>query len=158
MAALPKDITHAEAMAAFKALVGQMGAGADLSVGLDMGPYGKPSGVLRATFWPNGLTASTGRTQFGVAADSYRELLAASEAAWAERSDLHATNTIREMALAIISITADLGECTDAALRAKFDGADVTRYGDRACEAATEMASNGPFSIVKLSGANDIAA
>lgn len=92
---------------------------------------------------------------FPIYADTWRDLLAACEAKWAEHSDLHATNRIREMALAIITLTADQGECTDAALRAKFDAADIVRYGERACAQATEMASNGPFSIVKLSGAND---
>lgn len=154
--AATEDLTHAEARDAFKALAREMGANAEVSVGLHINSYSIDKTILAASFWPEGLTGNG--LHLSVKADTYRELLEAAEAEWTECSDLHASNTIRKMALAIIEITADLGECTDAALRAKFDGADVTRYGDRACEAATEMASNGPFSIVKLSGANDIAA
>lgn len=146
------DLTHEEASAAFKALGEQMGSRADWSAGLNR-HSSLNKAALTATFWPNGLCSSS--PQFFVFADTYRELLAASEEAWAERSDLHAINTIRDMALAIIRITAERGECTDASLRAEFDAADVTRFAERAVESANEMASNGPFSITKLSGAND---
>lgn len=154
--AATKDLTHEEAHVAFEAFAASVGPKAEWSARLNSFRRVTDANFLGASIWPKGI--GTGSTCLSVEAANYNDLLAALEAAWAEHSDLYAANTIREMALAIISITADLGECTDAALRAKFDGADVTRYGDRACEAATEMASNGPFSIVKLSGANDIAA
>lgn len=143
------DLTHAEAVVAFAAFSRTIGSKARTFVSLDRGEYGHPA--LSAAIYPNDIV---GKERIHVNGDSYLDLLDACEAAWAERSDLHATNTIREMALKIISITADQGECTDAALRATFDAVDVARYGEAACEQATEMASNGPFSIVKLSGAN----
>lgn len=141
------DLTHAEAQAAFKAFDASIGSKAETYVSVNRG-HGP---ILLASIYPQSIL---GKVQCFVQGDTYRELIANCEAAWAERADLHATNTIREMALKIISITADQGECTDAALRATFDAVDVARYGERACAQATEMASNGPFSIVKLSGAN----
>lgn len=145
------DLTHAEAQAAFKAFVQTVGPKASCSVHLSTDTYAK-SGTLHAFLQPKGYRPNG--VSFMIEANSYRDLLGRCEAKWAEHSDLHAANTIREMALKIISITADQGECTDAALRATFDAVDVARYGERACAQATEMASNGPFSIVKLAGAN----
>lgn len=148
-----KDFTHTEARTAFKALLASIGPKAEGSVSISLSKWADGKSLLRCDLWPDGLV---GQMQMSAAADTYRELLAAAEEAWAERSDLHAVETIRKMALAIISITADRGECTDAALRAEFDASEVKQYGERACAQATEMASNGPFSIVSLSGANDV--
>lgn len=148
---MKRDLTPAEAVVAFVAFSETVGSACQVFVHLGS----KISGpLLDGSIYTKGICGKGGAT-LSVKADSYRELLAACEAKWAEHSDLHGSNVIREMALAIISITADLGQCTDASLRAKFDAADVARYGEHACAAATEMASNGPFSIVKLAGAND---
>jgi len=154
MASPQPDLTHAEARDAFKAFARTIGPKCDKSIGLETSGWDQNPAPLSATFWVDGITGDGQR--FVVRADTYRGLLAAAEAEWATRSDLHAVETIRKMALAIISITADQGECSDAALRAQFDAADIKRYGDKACAQATEMASNGPFSIVSLSGANDV--
>ena len=145
------DLTHTEARAAFLALAREIGAKCTIHPGLNS--YGYREGDLYTSVYPRGITASS--EQFYVTADSYRETLEKIRSTWSERADTHATHTVREMALAIISITADRGECTDAALRAKFDAADVTRYGERACAQATEMSGLGPFSNDNLSGAND---
>lgn len=145
---MERDLTLSEARDAFRELAGRIGSKAEIWLFLNT----RDGRLLSATIRPDGILGKVG---LAVQGDTWRELLAACEAKWAEHSDLHATNIIRKMALAIISITADIGECTDAALRAKFDGADVARFGDRACEQATEMAGLGPFSIVRLSGAND---
>lgn len=155
MATAQPDLTHAEARDAFKAFARTIGPKCDLGIGLEASHWDKDPAPLSATFWVNGLGGGEGQ-RFNVRASTYRDLLAAAEAEWATRSDLHAIETIRKMALAIISITADQGECSDAALRAQFDAADIKRYGDKACAQATEIASNGPFSIVSLSGANDV--
>ena len=143
------DLTHAAASEAFAALSKTFTAKCDIYVALSL-----PSevGSLRASVYPQSIVGKVLLTARG---DTYRELIADCEERWAIHSDLHASTTIREMALSIIAITADQGECSDAALRAKFDAADVDRYGDHACAEASSMASNGPFSIVKLSGAND---
>lgn len=145
------DLTHAEALEAFRALAKAIGPKCEIFASLNT--YGVSGGVIYTSIYPRGITSSL--EQMRVVADGYRETIEKVRAAWAERVDTHAAHTIREMALAIISITADQGECTDAALRAKFDAADVARYGERACAEATEIAGLGPFSIVTLSGAND---
>lgn len=146
------DLTHGEARTAFLALAREISPRCEIHPGLNS--YGHTGGDLYTSIYPRGITTSS--EHFYVVTDSYREAIEKVREKWAERSDTHAAHTIREMALAIISITADQGECTDAALRAKFDAADVAHYGERACEQATEMAGLGPFSIVKLSGANDV--
>lgn len=150
------DFSHAEARRYFRAFCREIGAVATCDVSLSSELRGEHFAALTSYLRPRGW--KTNAPQLTFFGNTYRELLAATREGWAEHSNLHAANTIREMALAIIAITADQGECTDAALRAKFDAADVTRFGERACEQATEMASNGPFSIVKLSGANDVEA
>lgn len=147
---MKRDLTHAEAREAFLGFAKTVGSKCQVFVRLNHSADGP---LLTAVIYPKSIGSNA--VQLDIKGETYRELLAVCEAKWAEHSDLHAVNVIRELALAIIAITADLGECTDAALRAKFDAADVTRYGDRACEQATAMASNGPFSIVKLAGAND---
>ena len=149
---MTKDFTLPEAVAAFKAFAASIGGNARCSASL--GDFGARTGALvHAYFQPQGSGIAT--PGFLIYGTNWRDLLANCEAKWAEFSDAHAFNIVREMALAIIALTADLGECTDAALRAKFDAADIARYGERACAQATEMAGLGPFSIVTLSGAND---
>lgn len=147
------DLTHAEAQRAFKAFAAGIHSECYCSPSISAERYSAPKGVLTLYVAPKGHLGNGG--SFVVYADTWRDLLAAGEAEWATRSDQHSEHTIRTMALEIISITADQGECTDAALRAKFDAADVIRFGEQACAQATEMGGLGPFSIVKLSGAND---
>lgn len=96
----------------------------------------------------------TAGTLFYVYADDWPALFATARAKWAEVREEKIGRIVKEMALAIIRITAELGECSDAALRAEFDAADVAAFGDDACAKADEMASNGPFSITRLAGAN----
>lgn len=148
------DLTHAEARDGFEALMRDIGPKCSSLIGLNTGAYAPRDQPLKAYIWLD--SSASGAQQFNVTASTYRDLLAAAQAEWATRSDLHAVETIRRMALAIISITADCGSCSDAALRAQFNAADIKQYGDKACAQATEIASNGPFSIVSLSGANDV--
>lgn len=64
-------------------------------------------------------------------------------------------NLVRRIALSVIEITADQGECTDAALRgAGFSQAQIARLGGLACEEASRLAAGGPFSIITSGGAN----
>ena len=80
-------------------------------------------------------------------------------AAWEKEKLLADKNATRKMALAIIEITADVGACTDAALRGRdFYQAQIDRIGASACEEATRLAAGGPFSIVSTVGANAEAA
>lgn len=148
---MTKDFTHTEASEVFRALSRGFGAKCIISVVL-VGDYQTEPGALSAFVRPNG---SGSDVYFFRCADNYRDLLEKCREALAKHSDLHASTIIREMALKIIDITADLGDCTDAALRATFDAADIARYGERACAEATEIAGLAPFEIIPVAAAND---
>lgn len=73
---------------------------------------------------------------------------------WAEYKVRFAETVTRKMALAIIRITDEFGECTDAALREEFDAGKVAAYSEDACKLADTMAAKGPFTIKAVAGAN----
>lgn len=98
--------------------------------------------------WPSETTFSTG------ACEEWQEAFDTARALWAEKATLHSQNVIRDISLAIVRLTYDNGECTNAALRAEFDDGDIARYGDAAIERANAMAEGAPFSIVETAGAN----
>lgn len=102
------------------------------------------------TTWP------TGDPEFKVYSDSFADLFSFIQSKWIEHQAAYRAKTIRKMALEIIRITAEQGQCTDAALRGiwQFSDEDVTTYGALACEDANKIANNGPFSIVVNGGAN----
>jgi hypothetical protein len=146
------DLTLAEALEALQAFAASIGSKCEAHAGLNLHRRGgSASKLLTGQIYPMGLL---GKVTLWPEGDTWRELLADCEARWAAHRALHESNIVRKMALAIIAITADQGECTDAALRAEFDPGDVARHGEAACDAATEMASNGPFTIIRMRGAN----
>src|SRR5690606_29705401 len=77
-------------------------------------------GLVTASLWPEDLT---GEHHVTARADTFAKALDKLEAAWAGARDLADKNTIRKMALAVIEITGDQGQCSDAALR----GADFSQ-------------------------------
>lgn len=81
--------------------------------------------------------------------DNFSEAFAELRSAWMARRERYDVEMIRNMALAIIRITADRGQCDAFALRAdKFTQEDIDAYGERAVEDANRIAAGGPFSIV----------
>jgi hypothetical protein len=114
---------------------------------------------FRARLYANGICGSTDM-DFSVEGDTLAELLCKLQEKWAQYSATHRARTTRKMALAIIRLTAELGECTDAALRncGEFDHTQVTDLGEAACNDANEIAGKGPFTIVAIGGANAEAA
>src|SRR3546814_3527460 len=111
--------------------------------------------MFTAALYPDGIGAGRSRNRLAAKADTLEDLLARLRALWNEAGARHRAARIRSMALAIIRITAEQGTCTDAALRAgDFTAEEVARYGADAGEAADEIASNGPFSIVSIAGPN----
>lgn len=85
----------------------------------------------------------------GEAKSDFAEAFADLRAKWAKRKASDDVEMIRSMALEIIRITAERGQCDAFALRAdKFSQEDVDTYGERAVADANEIASNGPFSII----------
>lgn len=145
------DLTIAEARAAFRALAAAMGSKAYFSASL----RGEDATLLMAGLYPKGIT---GRECFYVYADTWADLVAKARGAWAEKSGVYTATTMRAMALKIIEITADIGECTDAALRATFGADEVERFADAAAEQANALAAGGPFSVTITTGANARAA
>lgn len=147
------DLTHAEAVEAFKAFAKEVSPQASVIVGLNANQYCRNVAPLHATLYPRGVGYDRA---FSVDGDTYADLLANTRAAWADHGDKHGAETIRNMALQIISITADEGSCSEFSLCKAFSAGEVKTYGDRACEEATRIAGNGPFSIVRADEAAQI--
>jgi hypothetical protein len=148
--------TPAELKATFAALAKEIGPRCELSVNVAPAHSEKP---LWGYCLPRGYGKFGAPTDaFSVFADTWSDLTAGIRTEWAKRSDNAREQTVKDMALAIIRITADLGQCADAALRAEFDATDVERYGADAVARANDMAELGPFEIVPTSGANARAA
>lgn len=125
------------------------------SVSISVSPYrGDPE--VSATLYPEDIV---GRHCISVKGETFSEAIANLRSAWDDKRNLADKNTIRKMALAIIEITGDQGECSDAALRgAGFYQPQIDRMGAMACEEATRLAAGGPFQIIATTGANQEAA
>ena len=145
------EMTPQEAATAFRAFEKSLGDKADVYVSLNLGRWNNEA-ALYVSVKPSGILSDE---EFTIYAESFADLLAKATAKWAEFKDEHRARRVREMAIEIIRITAEHGVCTDAALRAgKFSDSEVTDLGPDACVDATEIASNGPFSITPLAKAN----
>ena len=104
------------------------------------------------SIYPDGISRDSA---LYVQASDWDGALTAMREQWAARRDEYRRKTIRKMALEIIRITAELGECTDAALRAgEFTPEEVVQFGAEAIADANTIASNGPFAIVPAAKAN----
>lgn len=145
------DLTVSEIIAALSALRAEVGPKCYATVGISA----RDTGVSGCCY-PNDLMNGE---QFYVTGATFREVIEKLNAGWAERSATYHRETVKKMALAIISITQDIGECSDAALRGSgFDAKDVQRFGVEACDLANEMAGRGPFSIlIHAANANEAA-
>lgn len=81
-------------------------------------------------------------------ASTWPEAFAAARAWIANHATVHRDNRIRAMALAIIDLTDQHGRCDRAMLtRREFSGAEVDDLKDAACQRASEMSANSPFSV-----------
>lgn len=105
------------------------------------------------TLYPRGMGYG-GETSVSVSAVTFEEAFASLRAKWAEVRADHDHETLRRMALRIIRITDEQGECTDAALRQHFDPNEIKRLGSEALTLADKMAAGGPFTIVATRGQN----
>lgn len=107
--------------------------------------------MLACSIEPDG---TLGKVRLSAKAKEWSEVVPALRAAWEGHRDLHASNLIKGMALAIIRLTAEHGECTDQALRVEFAQQDIDRYGEQSAELATEMGGKGPFKIIATGQGN----
>ena len=104
--------------------------------------------LVYAAVYPTGLGHSP---PFSIYAKEWDEVFSLLRAKWETKSDKYRLDTIRKMALAIIRLTAENGECTDAALRTDgFSQEELARYGADAVVDADDIAGNGPFSIQSI--------
>lgn len=108
-------------------------------------------GSIYVGLYPDGMSRNIA---FHFHCNDWSEVFAETRRQWAAQSAAHRKKTIRKIALEIIRRTADEGVCTDAALRGEFTDSEVETFGAEAVEDANQIASNGPFSITKLAGAN----
>lgn len=146
------DLSHAEAAEAFRAFAAEIGPKAEVYVALNV-HFDSFSEKLHVSIYPKGICKSCAAYVYS---DTYTEALAAARSKWAEVGDESAAETIRSMALKIISITADEGVCSELSLVRAFSAAEVKSYGERACEEATRISGNRPFTIVRA--ASDVEA
>lgn len=108
-------------------------------------------GAFSCAVYPKGVTRNQA---FMVFADDLSALLDKALAKWAEHAAEYRRQMVRKMALAVIRITAECGQCTDAALRQQFAEEDVEALSADAVTDANTIAGNGPFSVVALPRGN----
>lgn len=143
-------MTPQEVHAELVALAAEIGPGAHLLVSVTASDY---SNGLSGSVYPVGVTGSSVCLHTR-SAESWEGVISEMRLRWEDHRDLHASNATKGMALAIIRLTAENGECTDGALRCEFVQQEIDRYGDAAAALATEMGGNGPFEIVRLGVGN----
>lgn len=134
------------ALEPFKGLRNEIGSEAYLSVSLNL-DFWESTEALVATVYPSGTCDSF--NIFRVYATSFDDLLIAVCAAWEKNGKAYEAKVIRDMALAIIRITSDMGHCTDASLKAAgFDKDKIAKFSMKAAKDANNIASNGPFKVI----------
>lgn len=151
-------MTPLEARAEFRAIAKEVGPKAEIYARLNTSRWAKHDAVsFSASLYPTGV--GNGGAQIEATGESLADLVLGIRAAWAVREAAYVIEQTRKMALAVIRITFDQGECSDAAIRAEgFTDADLTRYGEAACEQANAMSERRPFSIRTLGGSNGMPA
>jgi hypothetical protein len=133
-------------------LLPEIGLKAELFTSIQTGSIHEK--LYTASLYPLGISARSEEGYLRVNADTLAELWDQVHSGWLAHRERHRQQITRKMALAIIQITADFGECTDAALRTAFAPSEIKSYGTEACAAANAMAACGPFSIKAMVGAN----
>ena len=115
------------------------------------------NGYTSASLYTKGLIGDPEDVSaFAVFAHNFTDPAAALrelEEKWLAERVARSDRIVEQMALSIIRLTAEFGECTDAALRAEY-GQNVAELGAAALERANSMAANGPFSIRTTQSAN----
>lgn len=145
-------MTPVEARKAFQDFQKSVGQEAHVSLFMNVDYFYREK-AIGVFLYPLGMTHKRGHVRAD--GDTFEEALDAIKAVWADAGDRYRAERIRKMALAIIRITAEQGACTDAALRAdEFTDDEVGRYSEDAVADANAIASNGPFSIQRIAGAN----
>lgn len=153
---MEQDLSPAEIVAAIRTLGLEVGPRAYCSVSISTSSDSR--GSVMGVCYPDGMGYDKNRPQFYVYADTFRDVVAKLTEGWCERSEIYRADTIKKMAVTIITITYDIGECSDNALRGSgFDASEVKRFSAAACELANTMAERGPFTVLTLDNSNEAA-
>ncbi len=100
------------------------------------------------SIYPDGMLGKA--VHLSVNSETFEDLLVKARAAWDARKGEILAAKIKKIALAVIRLTFERGECTDMDLAVEgFAHADVSTYGAEAVKLANTMAGNRPFAIVK---------
>lgn len=147
-------MTPTEIKTALDTMKNEIGPKADITLSINaMDAFEHDSKEpVRLSVYPFGMVQSKG--WFAIRSATFDGAISSARIKWTEYSDEHRLQTTKNMALAIIRLTTEVGECFDAALRQEFDAAVIARWGDDACKVADEMAGRGPFRIKRKRGAN----
>lgn len=122
-----------------------------MHLGVTRSYYDKDKGPIYWNVKPYGYQ-NNGEWSISGHAFTFDEALMEMEAEYNAQKDARDVATVEKIALAIIRITNDIGECTDVALRTdtglNLDKATIARLGEQAVVVAYKMASRGPFRII----------
>lgn len=141
---MTRDLTTAEALAELKSFVHSIGEAATLSIALY--PFNPDSHPVHWVLLPDGYGEGAWRMTGDT--ETLGSALAEARARYANEQADREREIIRRLAMTIISITYEHGECTDAALRiAGSSKALIEKFGAAACLVANAIAGSGPFSI-----------
>lgn len=143
---MSKELTAREAGKAFCDFSRSVGPQADTYVSLRNSVL-----PITAALFPLGIVKGRAVEASG---ETFAEALQNLSAAWDEHRAKKRQQTVINMAVAIIRITDERGECLDRALRCEFSRQDVEDCGPDACVKANEMAGRGPFTISATTGLN----
>lgn len=138
MTTIERDLTTARGLYTEQKRLGDL-AGRHVSIGV--------CSIGAEVYIQSGKTTGTPDYKF-FRAETFEEAITEAETHIAALRVLHQNTVTRRMALAIIEITDEHTRCTEALLRGKgFIQADIDTYRDAACERASEMCANTPFSV-----------
>jgi hypothetical protein len=139
-------MTPTEILSRIRELKSTMSPDAEISmmIGSYVGSY--------VSVYPEGY--GLGKTTKTFDFSSFKDVFDDITAWWADEKTSIYDVVIKKMALAIIRITNDQGECSDAALRMEFSDFYVRLLGTEAEAKANDMAQNGPFTIINTDLSN----
>lgn len=130
-----------------RAIAATLGPKAHVSADVTASRHGWSEAVTVAAY-PDDIGASSTAKHFN--ADTFEAALAAAEAWAATYAPIRREAAIRKLALDLIDLTDQHGNCTVAMLRGRGHGQDdIDTYRDAACARAGEMSGNAPFAIME---------
>jgi hypothetical protein len=139
---IAEAMTVAQLEAACQDIKSMIGPKADVYIGVSDHSIGRG----HVSVHPDGIC---GKGEKYFHASTWTEAFTAARAWASTHKPVRRNNIIRKMALAIISITDEFGECAEARLRAAdFSREDITEFHEAACARAGEMAMGSPFSVL----------